>query len=57
MGPVYDGTYNATCSYVTDSDLMAGIEFKQNRTLRMTMTNQYGLLNRLTDSAPVTGRA
>ena len=48
LATVSDGTNNATYGYLANSALVDSIVFKQNSTTRMTRTNRYDFLNRLT---------
>ncbi len=49
LATVSDGTNSATYSYVPDSTLIGGVVYAQNGTNRMTRTNQYDALNRVTN--------
>ena len=48
LSTVSDGTNNATYGYLANSPLVDSIVFKQSSTTRMTRTNRYDFLNRLT---------
>jgi YD repeat-containing protein len=56
---VTDGTANATYTYLANSPLVSQIVFKQNTTTRMTSSNSFDYLNRVTQkiSTPGTGSA
>ena len=48
LSTVSDGTNSATYAYLANSPLVDTVVFQQNATTRMTRTNRYDYLNRLT---------
>lgn len=55
LSTVSDGTNNATYGYLANSALVDSIVFKQSSTTRMTRTNRYDYINRLTSITHAAG--